>query len=70
MCGASAGISRWTFFYQGDNIIVWYEDMDESDVSAPVSTLDYGNPDDVKRSVLNEYHLKIIIFATHLKIRI
>ena len=40
----------------GDNIIVWYEDIDESDVSAPVSTLDYGNPDDVKRSVLNEYY--------------
>lgn len=40
----------------GDDIFVTYEDMDTSDVSTPFSILDYGNPEEVKSKILNEYY--------------
>lgn len=40
----------------GDEILVTYEDMDTSDVSTPISILDYGNSEEVKSKILNEYY--------------
>lgn len=50
----------YTYFRQslkaGDDIFIKYGELTESEMSSPARIMDYGNPEELKRSMLEEYH--------------